>query len=74
MADDKEISLARIYKSDNEKLKQVQAYLTIELGREITQPEALKLLIDAFLSKKEPASKNETKATTPVRIPAGGLT
>lgn len=57
MAEQDALTLARITKKSLENLKQVQAYLTIELGHEVTQHEALSYLIDGFLSKKGNAPK-----------------
>ncbi len=50
--DERKLVLVKFYLDAKENLKQVQAYLTIELGHEVTQPEALAYLIDEFLAKK----------------------
>jgi hypothetical protein len=55
--DERKLVLVKFYLDAKENLKQVQAYLTIELGHEVTQPEALAYLIDEFLAKKGNAPK-----------------
>ncbi len=57
MSETEEIVLVKLYKNTREKLKQAQAYLTIDLGRTVTQAETMDYLIDGFLSKKGNAPK-----------------